>query len=88
MFYVFNWYFLVALDKTLFVEIFSDTNDWSLTICILGWYFVDSLVEYGIIEDLLYVEVSEGASTIDVEGVGYLSIVLHSSAISNYGVSA
>ena len=88
MVYVFHWYFLVTWDETLFLEIFPDTNDWSLTIFILGWYFVDSLVKYGIIEDLLYVEVSEGASTIDVEGVGYLSIVLHSSAISNYGVSA
>lgn len=88
MLYASNWYFLVALDETLFLEVFSDTNDWSLTICILGGYFVDSLVEYGTIEDLLYVEISEGASTIDIEGVGYLIIVLHSSAISNYGVSA
>jgi len=86
--YAVHWYFLVALDETLFIQIFSDANDWSLTICILGGYFVDSLVENGTIEDVLYVEVSESAPAIDIKGVGYFIIVLHSLAISNYGVGA
>ena len=75
--YAVNWYFLVAFYETFFLEIFSDTNDWSFTICILRRYFVYSLVEYGTIEDILYVEISESATTIDIEGVGYRIIVLH-----------
>jgi hypothetical protein len=81
------WYFLVVFDEALFLEIFLNANYWSLTICSLGGYFVYILIDNGTIEYVLYVEVGEGASTIDIEGVGYLIFFLHLKAISNYRTS-
>ena len=69
--------FLVVFEKALRGEVPPDTDDWTLSLLSLRQDFKGCLLCDLAARDILYIEIGEGASSVDVEGKSRVLSYLH-----------